>query len=222
MKKRWMSMLLVLILALSAFTLVSCTSGQEDAAASESASTPATNETGGEATAETGTDTAEPASEPASASDEETAVGLTSFTTTDLEGNTVTQDIFADYDLTMVNIWATFCSPCINEMPELGELKAEMEDKGVNIVGIVVDVQQSDGSISEDMVATAKDIVEQTGADYTHLLPSDSLNNALLYGVSAVPTTVFVDSQGNIVGDAYVGSRDKAGWQEIINGLLAE
>ena len=140
-----------------------------------------------------------------------------------MDGNEVTQELFADYDLTMVNIWATFCSPCIGEMPELGELKAEYADKGVNIVGIVVDVQNPDGSISPEMVQTAEDIVAQTGADYTHLLPSDSLNEALLSGVSAVPTTVFVDSEGNIVEDGvFVGAHDKGDWQSIIDGLRTQ
>lgn len=148
------------------------------------------------------------------------AGGLTSFTTTDLDGNAVTQDIFAGADLTMVNIWATFCSPCIEEMPYLGQLKSEYQDKGFNIVGIVADVQNSDGSIPEDGVSLAKEIVSQTGANYTHLLPSESLNSIILNNVAAVPTTVFVDSKGNFVGEEYVGSRDKQEWAEIIDGLL--
>ena len=43
------------------------------------------------------------------------------FSTTDLEGNTVTNDIFSQADLTVVNFWGTFCNPCINEMPELAK-----------------------------------------------------------------------------------------------------
>ena len=45
---------------------------------------------------------------------------LGSFTAQDLEGNTVDQSILADHKLTMVNVWATFCTPCLSEMPELG------------------------------------------------------------------------------------------------------
>ena len=36
------------------------------------------------------------------------------FSTTDLEGNTVTNDIFSQADLTVVNFWGTFCNPCID------------------------------------------------------------------------------------------------------------
>ena len=49
---------------------------------------------------------------------------MPSFTAKDLDGNTVTEEIFAEKDLTVVNIWGTFCPPCIAEMPELGEFHA--------------------------------------------------------------------------------------------------
>ena len=44
---------------------------------------------------------------------------LSSFQTADLEGTTVTQDVFKDYDITMVNVWTTWCQYCVEEMPEL-------------------------------------------------------------------------------------------------------
>ena len=69
------------------------------------------------------------------------------FSAKDLDGNEVTQEIFASNKLTMVNIWATFCGPCINEMPDLGELAAEYADKGVGIVGIPLDVTDEKGNI---------------------------------------------------------------------------
>ena len=62
------------------------------------------------------------------------------FETVTLEGETVTQEIFAEADLNMVNIWGTFCGPCIREMPELGELSDEYADKGVQIIGMLTDV----------------------------------------------------------------------------------
>ena len=46
-------------------------------------------------------------------------VDLSSFQTVDLAGNEVTQDIFKEYDVTMVNIWATWCKYCIEEMRAL-------------------------------------------------------------------------------------------------------
>ena len=147
---------------------------------------------------------------------------LGSFTAQDLEGNTVDQSILADHKLTMVNVWATICTPCLSEMPELGQLQQEYQEKGVQIIGIVMDVYNSDGSLNESQVEKARLAVEQTGADYLHLLPSKDLIAAKLKDVSAVPETFFVDAQGNLVGDSYLGARDKAGWQQVIEEKLEE
>ena len=48
------------------------------------------------------------------------------FTVEDIEGNEVTHEVFADADLTVINIWGTFCGPCIQEMPDLGALSQEL------------------------------------------------------------------------------------------------
>ncbi len=144
------------------------------------------------------------------------------FTAKDLDGNEVTQDIFASNKLTMVNIWATFCGPCINEMPDLGELAAEYADKGVGIVGIPLDVTDEEGNIDSYLYNEAVDIVATTKAAYTHIVPVESMFVRKLASVTAVPETVFVDSQGNQVGDCYYGARSKAQWTEIIEELLGE
>lgn len=146
---------------------------------------------------------------------------LSSFSTTDLDGNTVDQSILADYDLTMINVWATFCGPCINEMPDLGELAQEYADKKVQIIGLVSDVLNTDGTISEEQVQTARDIVEQTGANYVHLLPSEDLYG-VLGQISAVPTTFFVDKEGAQVGSAIVSAQSKDKWVQTIDEMLTE
>ncbi len=146
---------------------------------------------------------------------------LSSFTATDLNGTRIDESILSDYTLTMVNVWATFCGPCLREMPDLGELAAEYEAQGVRIVGMITDVLDSGGSIDTAQVATARDIVSQTKADYLHILPSEDLF-ALLSGIQSVPTTFFVDKDGNQVGQVYIGSRSKAAWDAIIAETLAE
>ncbi|MFR8547070.1 MAG: TlpA family protein disulfide reductase [Lachnospiraceae bacterium] len=132
-----------------------------------------------------------------------------------LDGETVTQDIFAQAELTMVNIWGTFCGPCISEMPELGELSREYADKGMQLIGIVSDATDPDNE-------TAHLIIEETKADYQHLVVSESLYYNYLMNVQAVPTTVFVDKQGNQVGEIYTGARSKADWAAIADELLEE
>ncbi|MDE6944711.1 MAG: TlpA family protein disulfide reductase [Lachnospiraceae bacterium] len=140
------------------------------------------------------------------------------FEAQDLEGNIVTEEVFADSRLTMVNVWATYCNPCLSEMPELGELAGEYATEEFQIIGIISDVQE--GAELENTVYAAT-LVEQTGAAYPHLLLNESLFNAMLSGVSAVPTTFFVDENGEVL-DTVVGAMDKDSWKEKIDGLLKE
>ena len=50
--------------------------------------------------------------------------------TADINGNTYTESVFSDYDLTLVNAFTTWCSTCVNEMPELEQLYQDMKDQG--------------------------------------------------------------------------------------------
>ena len=145
------------------------------------------------------------------------SAGIT-FEARDLEGNTVTETVFAESELTMVNVWATYCNPCLREMPDLGELAGEYEPEEFRLIGIISDVQEGD---TEEKISLAESLIEETGADFTHLLLNESLYLGLLTGVSGVPTTFFVDENGIVV---YVvqGAKDKEMWQKIINGLLEE
>lgn len=136
----------------------------------------------------------------------------------DMEGNTISQGICKNSKLTMINVWATYCNPCLNEMPELGELAAEYDAKDFQLIGIISDVLEGE---DEESIAYASDLIEETGADYPHLLLNESLYYGLLQDVSAVPTTFFLNEKGEIL-DVVVGAMDKSRWEEKINGLLEE
>lgn len=144
--------------------------------------------------------------------------GSLSFEGVDIEGNAVTEEVFTQSKLTMVNVWATYCNPCLSEMPGLGELAAQYDSKEFQIIGIVSDVM--DGG-EQETLDTAAALIQETGADYTHLLLNESLYYALLTEVSAVPTTFFVDENGTIL-DTVVGAKEKADWEALIDGYLAE
>ena len=60
-------------------------------------------------------------------------------TSTDLEGNEVDDSVFKGKKLTMVNIWGTFCRPCIGEMPDLQQISEDYADKDFQIFGMVCD-----------------------------------------------------------------------------------
>lgn len=229
MKKRSIFML---TLALTAVCLSGCQSSDSDTKQETQTVTEAATEDVTEAVTETevvteaATETetevvSETERESTDASDAESELAAIAaagpfgaFETQTLEGDAVTQEIFAEADLTMVNIWGTFCSPCINEMPDLGELAKEYEEKGLQMVGIISDV-----TAAGDETATL--IVEETGADYTHLVLSETLYYSLSQ-IQVVPTTVFIDSTGKQVGYTYTGSRSKEDWAAIMDEMLQE
>lgn len=140
------------------------------------------------------------------------------FTAKSVDGEDVTSDILANSKLTMINVWGTFCNPCLEEMPDLGEIATSYDSAQFQMIGIVSDV--TDKSKQED-IDYAKELIEETKADYLHLLNGDSLTQNLLAGVSAVPTTFFVKQDGEVLGYT-VGAMDKSSWEALINDLLAE
>lgn len=157
--------------------------------------------------------TSEPSALEEPPSEEEPAPVYITFEGTDLDGNTVSQDIFSQSKLTMVNVWATYCNPCLSEMPGLGELASEYDSSEFQIIGIVSDVREG-----EDQTLV-ENLVQETGAAYPHLLANDSITQQILTSVSGVPTTFFFDGEGMYLGGV-VGSAEKPVWEEIIHELL--
>lgn len=149
---------------------------------------------------------------------EEPAPYILTFEATTTEGETITSDCLANSKLTMINVWATYCNPCLVEMPDLGEIAAEYDKSEFQILGIVSDVTTED---SQESVDYAKELIEETQANYTHMLLNESLYMNLVGGIEAVPTTFFVTWEGEVLGYA-VGANSKEGWVQLINQLLAE
>lgn len=142
------------------------------------------------------------------------------FTATDLNGRIVTSEIFEKNKVTMLNIWGTFCGPCIREMPDLAKLNEANKGKGVEVVGIVVDILDRKGNVDSRIKSTAETIIAKTGANYTNIVPSKEMLNGLLKNVQAVPATIFVDSNGNQIGEVFLGSKSQKDWQKIIDEIL--
>ncbi len=120
-------------------------------------------------------------------------VKVPDFTAEDLEGNPITQDIFSKKKITMVNVWGTFCTPCVDEMPGLGEMARSMPEN-VQMVGYIIDI--NDDQTRE----TAKNILKKSNADFTQIVANASMSN-FTNSFIGVPATFFVDQQGNILGD---------------------
>ncbi len=130
------------------------------------------------------------------------------FSTVDADGAAWTEACFADAKLTMLNYWAYWCPPCVGELPDLQRLSEDYADRGFRLVGIT-----DEGDLE---LSAAK--MQELGVTYPCLVNAPGLQEALYSGY--VPTTVFVDGKGKILGEAYVGSRSYADWAKIIEGYL--
>ena len=120
------------------------------------------------------------------------------FSAQTLEGETVTEAFLGQYDLTMVNVWASWCPPCKGELGELGELYKKLPEN-VGFLSVTVDDAQD--------LPEAKALLEEHGCAFVCLDGQESpgLLKGFLSKVTAIPTTLFLDKNGNEVGQWIVG-----------------
>lgn len=144
-----------------------------------------------------------------------------SFSAMDLHGNTVDNSFFAKQRLTMVNVWGTFCGPCIREMPDLAQLPSALPSTDFALLGIVADTNFQRTDANKATEDTARQQMNTAGATYTSIIPDASILQNVLSSVSVVPTTFFVDRTGTVVGQILTGSKSKAQWISIIQSMLA-
>ena len=160
MKKRILSLIVLAILAITG-----CGSSKPneeldkfaeeiivnpDGGVSEPEATTAPSDVPTEAPSDTQTET--PTATPA----EEEKYFVT-FTASTTEGEDWNSEKFANSKLTMINVWATYCNPCLAEMPDLGELAAEYDAADFQIIGVVSDVMAEDDSKN---IEYAKQLIE--------------------------------------------------------------
>lgn len=144
-----------------------------------------------------------------------TALNKIEFKLKDLDGKEIdSKELFKDNKITMVNIWATFCGPCINEMPDLQELFEDVKESGGSVIGIIGDTPDEDNEIA------AKKIIETKGVKFVNLVPDDKFKKEVISSIAGYPTSFFVDSEGNVVGEVVTGSRSKEDYKEILNKAI--
>ena len=147
----------------------------------------------------------------------DSAIGA--FVTLNLDGNTVDSNLFAGSKLTLINAWATYCPPCVDEIPDLAKLDQEIED--FQVLGILIDAGVK-GFPDEANLDLGKEILSDSGVKYTNILPDLQIINKFLANVYAVPTSIFVDENGQKVGEEIVGSKSYDDWKIEIESKLAE
>ena len=137
----------------------------------------------------------------------------------DLDGNPVTSELFKENSVTVVNFWFSACAPCIAELSELNALNEELKLKGGAVIGINADTIGGD----ESMIMEAKNILEKKGAMYQNIyFPADSEAGKLTYSITAFPTTVVVDRNGNMVGEPILGGINSEKQMKALQTMIDE
>lgn len=124
------------------------------------------------------------------------------FEGTDFDSNAVNNDIFKDYDVTIVNFWTNGCGSCIEEMPELEEYYQNFKEKNVNLIAVAASAGDSDLLRDE-----AETILKEKGVTYTNIIPNieSDFYKDFVCEITGFPITYIVDSEGNMVGAPIIG-----------------
>ena len=139
-------------------------------------------------------------------------VNFPEFSAKTVEGGEISNDVFKDSKLTVVNVWGSWCGPCVQEIPELQKLSENMKDKNVNVIGIAQDAGSNFQAV--------KEVLDKSKGTYQNIIPSGPTEDFVM-SLQAFPTTFFVDSQGKIVY-AIQGSKNLEGFTQIVDDLLSK
>lgn len=114
----------------------------------------------------------------------------------------------------VINLWATWCNPCVVETPEFNTVYAAVKDQGVNFVGFAV---------KNAPISKPQEFVKTYGIDFT-MVYDEPAKVALQLGnlpVQGLPLTVLIDRRGRVAA-AYVGLVQPSQLKPAIASLVAE
>ena len=121
--------------------------------------------------------------------------------------------------MTILNIWATWCAPCVGELPELQKISSAFAEQNVQIVGVLQDGVTELGAPDKEIIGNALALLKNANADYTVILPDETLTTKFINKMQYFPTTFFIDSKGAVV-HTVIGSKDYKGWKNEIDTIL--
>jgi len=125
-------------------------------------------------------------------------VAAPNFDLPDLDGNMVS---LADYrgKVVLLNIWATWCLPCVEEMPSMEKLHRELQDEDFEILAVSIDESGAD---------VVRPFMKKHNLSFSALTDTAGAMKSL-YRITGVPESFIIDKDG-IVAEIVIGPRDWA------------
>jgi thiol-disulfide isomerase/thioredoxin len=164
--------------------------------------------------------TARVAQKPPPPSDQQAIESASKVQITKLDGGTFKLSDFQGKVL-VVDFWATYCPPCVRQVPRLAELSKKYRDKGLEVVGLTSD----DKANQEEVVKFLK----KAGADYTIGYENQWLSAAFLKGTEdetgapPIPQLFVISRNGRVVGH-FIGESPQRGindLEQVVSSQLA-
>ena len=129
-----------------------------------------------------------------------------------IDGNEVHLSDFIGKSV-VLNFWASWCSPCKMEMPDFNEKYLEIGEEVQFLI-----INMTDGS--RETVETASAFIAEQGYSFPVFYDTDQ-DAAAIYGVYSLPTTYFIDAEGNAIAQA-TGAIDEETLQQGIDMIISD
>lgn len=133
------------------------------------------------------------------------------FKMNDTDGNEISAlKEAAKHKITVIDFWASWCGPCLREMPTLVSTYDKYKDKGLGIIGV---------SLDKDATSW-KEAVKRLDMKWVQVSDLQGWDNAAakMFGVQSIPFTVIIDSEGKLIDAGLRGGE----LEMRIAGLLKE
>jgi len=91
------------------------------------------------------------------------------------------------HNLVIINFWATWCTPCKEEMPHLNQLISKSKFKDIKVIPI---------NIADENLEKSKEFFEELNINNLEIFYGSSLNLAKEFKLRGIPTTIFIDKEG--------------------------
>lgn len=111
--------------------------------------------------------------------------------------------------IVVVNFWATWCPPCLHEMPALNELSTAYKNKNVVVLGL---------SLDEEGLSVTESFIQKLGVTYK-IVESDKKTYQAYGNVLTIPHTFVIDKNG-VVKNRFVGNQDLATFEAAIKAAM--